>query len=137
MVPNVWYYDSIIFRYNSYKKKYIRNKKRSRVRNEVNKKKQCRACRADGKQCSRQRKDGEDFCGTHIKGCPHGKYKITEDHKDELKLSIIEYLGIMYYIDLNTRKVYSTEDVLNKKNDPEVIGTYDNDNKVNIKKSYR
>ena len=60
-----------------------RYKKRSRARSAINEKKQCRAKRADGKQCSRARREGEDYCGTHIKGCPHGRYKTKEDDKED------------------------------------------------------
>lgn len=100
-------------------------KKRSRTKNEVNKQRQCRAKRADGKQCSRQRKEGKEFCGTHIKGCPHGTYKLKEQEKEELKLSIIDYKGIAYYIDLKTGEVYSSESVMKGGEGAEVIGMYD------------
>jgi len=100
-------------------------KKRSRTKNEVNKNKQCRAKRADGKQCSRQRKDGEDFCGTHIKGCPHGTYKKKKSSTEELKLSIIEYKGIPYYVDLSTGNVYASEEIMSKDKELVVVGKYD------------
>ena len=99
-------------------------KKRSRSKNEVDKQKQCRAKRADGKQCSRQRKDGEDFCGTHIKGCPHGTYKIKENKDEEVKLTIIEYKGIPYYVHLKTGDVYASEDIMNRRVGV-VVGYYD------------
>ena len=102
-----------------------RYKKRSRSKNEVDKQRQCRAKRADGKQCSRQRKEGKEFCGTHIKGCPHGTYKLKEQEKEELKLSIIDYKGIAYYIDLKTGEVYSSESVMKGGEGAEVIGMYD------------
>ena len=108
-------------------------KKRSRTRNEVNKLKQCRAKRADGNQCSRQRKQGHDYCGTHIKGCPHGTYKIKEDVKKELKLSIVEDKGIPYYVDLKTGDVYASEGVM-KGEGVVVVGSY-KDGVVLIKKS--
>tara|TARA_Y100000739_G_scaffold226961_1_gene235519 strand:+ start:316 stop:732 length:417 start_codon:yes stop_codon:yes gene_type:complete len=111
-------------------------KKRSRTKNEVNKNKQCRAKRADGKQCSRQRKDGEDFCGTHIKGCPHGTYKKKESSTEELKLSIIEYKGIPYYVDLSTGNVYASEEIMRKDRVSVVVGKYDGV-KVEIKNEVR
>tara|TARA_Y100000768_G_scaffold253626_1_gene192697 strand:+ start:1315 stop:1731 length:417 start_codon:yes stop_codon:yes gene_type:complete len=111
-------------------------KKRSRTKNEVNKKKQCRAKRADGKQCSRQRKEGQDFCGTHIKGCPHGTYKKKESSTEELKLSIIEYKGIPYYVDLSTGKVYASEEIMRKDKELVVVGKYDGVN-VEIKNEVR
>ena len=110
-------------------------KKRSRARSAINEKKQCRAKRADGKQCSRSRKDGKDYCGTHIKGCPHGRYKTKEEDKEELKLSLIEYKGIVYHIDLKKRDVYSTEDILNKSIEPKIVGEYIEDKVILKKKS--
>tara|TARA_B000000532_G_C18694321_1_gene331060 strand:+ start:57 stop:473 length:417 start_codon:yes stop_codon:yes gene_type:complete len=110
-----------------------RYKKRSRARSAINEKKQCRAKRADGKQCSRARREGEDYCGTHIKGCPHGRYKTKEEDKEELKLSLIEYKGIVYHIDLKKGEVYSTEDILNKSISPKIVGEYI-DEKVILKK---
>lgn len=111
----------------------LKYKKRSRTRNEVNKSKQCRAKRADGNQCSRQRKHGHDFCGTHIKGCPHGTYKKKEDIKKELKLSIIDSKGIPYYVDIKTGEVYGSESIM-KGEGGVVVGYYDG-KEVEIKKS--
>ena len=108
-------------------------KKRSRSRSLVKSKNRCNAKRADGEQCSRQRKDGELYCGTHIKGCPHGRYEIKAV-KEELKLTIKEYKGIAYYIDLKRGDVYSAEDIKNKCPAPRVVGEY-KDGTVEIKKS--
>lgn len=108
-------------------------KKRSRSKSLVKSKNRCSAKRADGAQCSRQRKEGELYCGTHIKGCPHGKYEIKAV-KEELKLTIKEYMGIAYYIDLDKGDVYSSEDVKNKCAVPRIVGKY-KDGVVEIKKS--
>ena len=33
----------------------------------------CCGLRANGQQCTRRKKEGQDkYCGTHIKGTPHG-----------------------------------------------------------------
>ena len=53
--------------------------KRKRCKNVVNIFERCSAKRADGENCSRKKKDGCNYCGTHIKGTPHG---ITE--KEEI-----------------------------------------------------
>ena len=108
-------------------------KKRSRSRSLVKSKNRCSAKRADGAQCSRQRKDGALYCGTHIKGCPHGRYEIKAV-KEELKLTIKEYKGIAYYINLERGEVYSSEDIKNKCTVPRVVGEY-KDGVVRIKKS--
>ena len=108
-------------------------KKRCRSRSLVKSDNRCSAKRADGAQCSRQRKDGALYCGTHIKGCPHGRYEIKAV-KEELKLTIKEYMGIAYYIDLERGEVYSSEDIQNKCSVPRVVGEY-KDGEVKIKKS--
>ena len=46
--------------------------KRKRVKNSIPGSNRCDACRADGKQCTRRRKTGYNFCGTHYKGLPNG-----------------------------------------------------------------
>ena len=46
--------------------------KRKRIKNSIPCLNRCSAKRADGDQCTRRRKDGCDFCGTHAKGTPHG-----------------------------------------------------------------
>ena len=54
--------------------------KRKRVKNVVPFCHRCKAKRANGEQCSRRRKEESDYCGTHIKGIPHGK--ISSDKND-------------------------------------------------------
>ena len=51
--------------------------KRKRTRNNVSLSDRCCACRANGEQCSRRKREGYDFCGTHIKGTPHGVVENT------------------------------------------------------------
>ena len=46
--------------------------KRKRVKNFVPIYDRCCAKRAAGEQCTRRRKDGSEYCGTHMKGTPHG-----------------------------------------------------------------
>jgi hypothetical protein len=46
--------------------------KRKRVKNAIPTLNRCNARRANGEQCTRQRKEGCEFCGTHNKGVPHG-----------------------------------------------------------------
>ena len=47
-------------------------RKRKRTKNQVPQYERCTARRANGEQCTRRKKEGECFCGTHIKGTPHG-----------------------------------------------------------------
>ena len=46
--------------------------KRKRVKNEVPLVNRCCALRANKEQCTRRRRKDSEFCGTHIKGSPHG-----------------------------------------------------------------
>ena len=46
--------------------------KRSRTKNIVPIEERCTALRANEERCTRRRKTGLDFCGTHEKGQPHG-----------------------------------------------------------------
>ena len=55
--------------------------KRKRIKNVVPLHERCCALKAANEQCTRRRKDESDFCGTHIKGVPHGV--INSDKKSE------------------------------------------------------
>ena len=44
--------------------------KRKRVKNTVPIQQRCLAKRANGEQCTRKKKEGCDYCGTHTKGVP-------------------------------------------------------------------
>jgi hypothetical protein len=46
--------------------------KRKRVKTNVPLYEKCLAKCANGDQCSRRKNKDVDYCGTHIKGCPHG-----------------------------------------------------------------
>ena len=104
--------------------------KRKRVKNTVPYFERCKALRANGEQCTRRKKTNEDgssscdFCGTHMKGTPHGIMS-TEDTNDShvIKSEVFaeEIHGIVYYIDKH-QNVYKTEDILNNKQNPEIIG---------------
>lgn len=99
--------------------------KRKRVKNSVPLCDKCCALRANGQQCSRRRKDNSKFCGTHIKGIPHGE--ITNEppkktHKT-VQLWIQEIHGINYYID-DSNNVYDYNDIINNNSNPRVIAHY-------------
>ena len=55
--------------------------KRKREKNTIPVLNRCNAKRSCGNQCTRKRKDGFEFCGTHYKGAPHGFVK--DDVGDE------------------------------------------------------
>jgi hypothetical protein len=101
--------------------------KRKRVKNVVHLSDRCCAKRANGEQCTRRRKEeGTDFCGTHLKGTPHGTCDQEEEtkpngHKIEVWAQDIQ--GIIYYIDKGFN-VYQVEDVMQSKVNPKVIAKY-------------
>jgi hypothetical protein len=106
--------------------------KRKRVKNTVPQFERCTAKRANGEQCTRRKKDGQCFCGTHIKGTPHGIIDDTNESVQEIKkveVWVQEIKGINYYIDEN-KNVYLPEDIISNSNKPRVIGTWEmNDEK--------
>ena len=101
--------------------------KRKRVKNVVHLSDRCCAKRASGEQCTRRRKDTTtEYCGTHLKGTPHGVCDVEEDtkpkgHKIEVWLQDIQ--GIVYYID-KSFNVYQPEDIMSGTVNPKVIAKY-------------
>lgn len=100
--------------------------KRKRVKNSICDEERCNARRANGEQCTRRRKDECLYCGTHLKGVPHGK--VEHEHKDQVKEKKMEVFaqdinGIIYYLD-SGYNVYNTEDIVSNKKNPQVIAQY-------------
>jgi hypothetical protein len=95
--------------------------KRKRIQNSIPTQNRCNAKRADNKQCTRKRKDGFEFCGTHSKGAPHGiaTDSCTTCNKN-INVTAIDIMGIVYYVD-KFNNVYKTEDILVNKLNPEII----------------
>ena len=101
--------------------------KRKRIKNIVPHNIRCIAKRANCEQCTRRRLDGEQFCGTHIKGTPHGIMDIKNKEEEEVKkvkVWIEEIMGINYYID-DSNNVYDHEDILTNKSNPNIIGKWE------------
>jgi hypothetical protein len=99
--------------------------KRKRVKNAIPTLNRCNARRANGEQCTRQRKENCEFCGTHSKGVPHGLICDTSSENIQTttqKLEVIaeEIKGIVYYID-KYNNVYKTEDILAERENPQII----------------
>jgi len=101
--------------------------KRKRVKNIVHLSDRCCAKRANGEQCTRRRKDEKsEFCGTHIKGTPHGVCDLEEDQKPQgqkIEVWAQDIQGIVYYID-KTSNVYQVEDIIQGKVNPKIIAKY-------------
>lgn len=101
--------------------------KRKRVKNVVHLADRCCARRANGEQCTRRRKDDtSEFCGTHLKGTPHGICDQEEETKPEgykIEVWAQDIQGIIYYID-KSFNVYQVEDIMQSKVNPKVIAKY-------------
>ena len=103
--------------------------KRKRVKNTVDLPDRCCAKRSNGEQCTRRRKNENEYCGTHLKGTPHGICNVnsvhnlqTEGYKIEVWVQDIK--GIMYYIDKNFN-VYRPEDIISNSTNPLIINRYE------------
>jgi len=95
--------------------------KRKRIQNSIPTQNRCNAKRADNKQCTRKRKDGYEFCGTHSKGAPHGLANdVCGVCTKKIDVVATNINGIVYYID-KFNNVYKTEDILKGNVDPEII----------------
>ena len=106
--------------------------KRKRSKNVVPFHERCSAKRASGERCTRRRKENSEYCGTHMKGQPHGISKTNEkeitNHTITLRTQDIK--GIMYYID-DFNNVYKSEDIIKDCKMPRIIAKYSVDNNGN------
>lgn len=110
--------------------------KRKRVKNMAPQCERCTAKRADGTQCTRRKKDGKNYCGTHIKGTPHGKISLEGDEiptTKQIETTIQEINGIDCFID-SEGNVYKHTDVMQNKINPEIVGKWEKHNGVYILK---
>ena len=101
--------------------------KRKRVKNVVPNFERCCSLRANGEQCTRRKKISFDYCGTHVKGSPHGIIDASNEIIPSLSQSVDVWAqdikGIMYYID-GKNNVYQAEDIIINKINPKIIGKY-------------
>ena len=101
--------------------------KRKRVKNVVHLSDRCCAKRANGEQCTRRRKDDTtEFCGTHLKGTPHGVCSLEEESKPQgqkIEVWAQDIQGIVYYID-KFNNVYDTADIIKNQVNPKIIAKY-------------
>jgi hypothetical protein len=103
-------------------------KKRKRVKNIIPIFDRCCAKRANCEQCTRKKKEGSEFCGTHIKGAPHGVLNLQDENKvttQKIEVYAQDIKGIIYYID-NNENVYQAEDIVINKINPKIIAKYVN-----------
>lgn len=99
--------------------------KRKRNKNVVAVSLRCCAQRANGEQCTRRKKEGEEYCGTHIKGTPYGVVNTdtAEVQPTKKEICVKEINGISYFVD-NNNKIYDHGEILNNKTNPTIIGEY-------------
>jgi hypothetical protein len=101
--------------------------RRKRVKNSVPFFERCCANRANGEQCTRRKKDAEEYCGTHMKGTPHGIMSADVDNakqpSKQVEVWAQDIRGIIYYLD-NNANVYQPEDIISNKINPRIIAKY-------------
>lgn len=101
--------------------------KRRRIKNVVPINDRCTAKRASGEQCTRRRKNENScYCGTHIKGTPHGIVENTIENVnvEKIELWAQDIQGIIYYID-KYHHIYKMEDIVSNKTVPQIVGKYE------------
>lgn len=93
--------------------------KRKRVQISIPEDSRCIANKSCNERCTRRKKDGSDYCGTHY------KHTSIEGQDTLKKMDVIakEMEGIVYYVD-DFQNVYRTEDILNEKENPQVVAKY-------------
>ena len=99
----------------------------------------CQAYKLNKTQCTRKRKNGELYCGTHMKNAQNGSVFDTTDYNPPpIKIKqttkcVYEHTinNIVYFID-DVNNVYNTEDVMMEIRNPRIIGTHDNGNIIYV-----
>jgi len=119
LIQYIYDYDRLCFTKEDFQK-------RKRVKNLVPFFDRCCAKRATNEQCTRRKKDSSEYCGTHMKGTPHGIIDNESDNKpttQKIEVFAKDIQGIIYYID-NNNNVYQAEDIIINKVDPKIIAKY-------------
>jgi len=105
--------------------------KRKRIKNNIPHYERCVAKKSNDEQCTRKKKEGKEYCGTHLKGLPHGimdSQGATESNK-KVEVWAQDIQGILYYID-DKNNVYQAEDILSNKLNPKIIAKYKKEKEV-------
>jgi len=119
LLQYIYDYDRLIFNKEDFQK-------RKRVKNFIPIFDRCCAKRATEEQCTRRKKEGFEYCGTHLKGLPHGTVDMQNEQKNitqKIEVYVQDIQGIVYYIDKNNN-VYQAEDIISNKTNPKIIAKY-------------
>jgi hypothetical protein len=119
LIQYIYDYDRLTFNKEDFQK-------RKRVKNVVPFFDRCCAKRASNEQCTRRKKDGIEYCGTHMKGTPHGIIDSQNENKpntQKIEVWAQDIQGIVYYID-KAYNVYQAEDIIINKLNPKIIAKY-------------
>ena len=119
LIQYIYDYDRLCFTKEDFQK-------RKRIKNVVPFFDRCCAKRATNEQCTRRKKEGSEYCGTHMKGTPHGVIDNQNNNKQTTqKIEVVakDIQGIIYYIDYNNN-VYQAEDIIINKVNPKIIAKY-------------
>ena len=98
--------------------------KRTRTKNNIPNYERCCALRLNGERCTRKKRVGNEYCGTHIKGVPYGcidSKPVAESSKVDIWVEDIN--GINQWID-RSHNVYSTADIISSVKNPRVISRW-------------
>lgn len=118
LISYIYEYENMIFSQQDFQK-------RKRIKNVVPLCDRCAALRANHDRCTRRKKTDSIFCGTHIKGIPHGKVNSDNIQESKIIKQVIaqEIQGIIYYID-KENNVYDPADIMQNKVNAKIIAKY-------------
>lgn len=98
--------------------------KQKRTKGPVSNVNRCLAIISTGGQCTRQRKQNCELCGTHTKGNTLGLVHpddLEEPETYTLTVASIDINGIVYFVD-DKNNLFNTEDIINEDDNPKIIG---------------
>tara|TARA_Y100000996_G_C22433237_1_gene606560 strand:+ start:221 stop:757 length:537 start_codon:yes stop_codon:yes gene_type:complete len=99
--------------------------KRKRIKNQVPQYDQCKAKKANNQRCTRRKQANCEYCGTHIKGTPHGIIEANsiQQNKQKVEVWVQDIKGINSYIDADNN-IYNPEDIISNKENPSIIAQW-------------
>jgi len=110
-------YPSLIIEKNDFQK-------RTRTKNNIPNYERCCALRLNGERCTRKKRTGNEYCGTHIKGVPYGCVETKPAvETSKLEIWVEDMNGINQWIDAKGN-VYSTTDINASVKNPRIISKW-------------